>query len=96
MSNLRRLLPIVAFAGAAGCAAGGVDPEVATIKTRASFDLNCPEQEVRGRWLDDKTVGVTACGRRATYVKVCRGGPTWVDDCQWISNSDSHSARDDR
>lgn len=88
---------MAAFAGTAGCAgADGVDPEVATIKTRASFDLDCPEAEVRGRWLDDKTVGVTACGRRATYVKVCRGGPTWVDDCQWILNSDSRPARDPR
>ena len=71
---MRRELLLIGLLGAGACGgAEGINPDVATIKTRASFDLSCPEDQVRGRWLDDKTMGVTACGQRATYVKLCHG-----------------------
>ena len=36
---------------------------------RASFDLNCPEDDVQIRSLgDEDTQGAAGCGRRATYL----------------------------
>jgi hypothetical protein len=91
---------LVALLAACACACGGADginPDVATLKTRAAFDLNCPEDQVRGRWLDEKTMGVTACGQRATYVKICRSSgygamAALSEECQWLMNSESRPA----
>jgi len=35
---------------------------------RASFDLDCPNWKLRVRALDQTTVGVAGCERKATYV----------------------------
>jgi hypothetical protein len=36
--------------------------------------------------IDDDTKGVTGCGQRATYVKVCGRDRYGVEDCHWIMN----------
>jgi hypothetical protein len=99
MHIMRVLLLLTFLVGLVACGGADVNADVATVRTRASFDLSCPETEVRGRWLDDKTLGVTACGQRATYVKVCHSDVTTSplaaalsEECQWILNSDSHKA----
>jgi len=64
-----------------GCGVGGLD----TLKRRASFDLQCPEQQVQLHELDGgkgvldagATYGVRGCGKQATYVKAPLTG-TWV------------------
>jgi len=91
---MRGALLLIALIGAGACGGADVNVDVATVKTRASFDLNCPEDEVRGRWLDDNTLGVTACGKRATYVKECHSNVTtsplaaaMSEDCRWIMNN---------
>lgn len=85
---------------AAGCGGTDVQADIAAVKKRASFEMNCPESDITGRWLDDKTLGVTACGQRATYVKVCHSNVTTSpiaaalsEECQWLLNSDSKPSR---
>jgi len=54
---------------------------------RASFDLNCPTSNLRYRQIDDRTQGVSGCGKRATYVDSCEGpreGPNI--NCTWLIN----------
>jgi hypothetical protein len=65
---------------------------------RAPFDLDCPKRRIRYRKLGPDTIGARGCGRRATYVKVCReilNKPTTFmtgivmteTKCQWIMNT---------
>lgn len=46
---------------------------------QASFELKCPQQQLEVVELGQGTVGVSGCGKRATYTGVYRGG--------WINNS---------
>jgi hypothetical protein len=66
------------------------------VKARAPFDMNCPAKELNFDKLDDSTLGVTGCGRRATYVRLCRdkvdesasavGRLVTEEECKWILN----------
>jgi hypothetical protein len=62
---------------------------------RAAFDLGCSQdqlqttlvsgrQNIAGQPIDGMTVGVTGCGKKATYI--------WVDTKGWILNSPVQSA----
>lgn len=70
-------------------------PKRHPVAVRAPFDLNCPREQLRYDRLDKNTMGVSGCGRRATYVRVChdRIEKTWgahVDtyvECRWILNA---------
>lgn len=54
---------------------------------RASFDLNCPTSNLRYRQIDDRTQGVSGCGKRATYVESCEGPRTSANtNCTWLIN----------
>src|SRR5690348_9638164 len=86
------LLALLAIMLGACAVADSPESDIATVRTRAAFDLNCPETEVRGRWLDEKTLGVTACGQRATYVKLCKGQGIY-EECQWVLNNNSRPER---
>ncbi len=68
------------------------------VKKRAPFDLHCSASELEFERLDDKTIGVSGCGKRATYVEVCRqtldGAGTFFtgvaitdEECQWHMDS---------
>jgi hypothetical protein len=62
------------------------------LKTRASFDMDCPKSEIKYVDLDDKTRGVSGCGQHTTYVEVCSqdsGGQT----CTWVLNTDAKARR---
>jgi hypothetical protein len=50
----------------------------ALLAQRASFDFNCPQQQLRLVDMGDRLVrGVEGCGRRATYIQNPHTG-TWV------------------
>jgi hypothetical protein len=91
-----RTASLFAFVGSvvvSGCA-GYEDAELATLKTRASFDLDCPKSEIKTVTIDDETRGVIGCGQRLTYVQVCQKQHDFGDnDCNWILNTDSRRAR---
>jgi hypothetical protein len=60
-----------------------------SITPRASFDLGCPESQLAQVQIDKRTIGVTGCGKKATYVENCG----WTDgyggrhDCTWVLNA---------
>jgi hypothetical protein len=62
--------------------------------SRASFDLDCPRNQIRTVTIDDRTVGVRGCDQRGTYIEQCDhdrfGGPV---DCTWVLNTDAHRRR---
>jgi hypothetical protein len=52
---------------------------------QAAFDLNCPESQLNLILLGPHTAGVNGCGKRATYIDLCRG--PYGANCQWIMNN---------
>jgi hypothetical protein len=77
----------VCLLAASACATG--PEEEHPVVRMAQFDLNCPRAKLSFTRISDDTVGVTGCGRRIKYVRLCRrtGVGMFVDDeCQWVSN----------
>lgn len=84
---------------ALGCGAPEAEapqaPKRHPVAVRAPFDLACPREQLRYARLDKNTMGVSGCGRRATYVRVCHDriastGPYGVDtyaECRWLLNA---------
>ena len=54
---------------------------------RASYDLQCPEENLEVTEIDDATRGVRGCGQQVVYVEACP-----KNRCTWILNSDSRPA----
>lgn len=51
----------------------------ANLRRRASFDLDCPEDDLEIVSLGAQTKGVRGCGRQGTYVLMgTPGGRAWV------------------
>jgi|JI6StandDraft_1071083.scaffolds.fasta_scaffold54500_2 hypothetical protein len=49
------------------------------LKTRASFDLSCPSEQLEIVYLDHEVVGVRGCGMQGSYLQLrCPGDCTWV------------------
>ncbi|MEZ4335836.1 MAG: hypothetical protein R3B82_04335 [Sandaracinaceae bacterium] len=72
----------------AGCGGG---PNLRTLRQRASFDLNCPEDQITAVDLPGEAAGVNGCGQRASYVEHCEQGPYGSRiNCTWIMNSEAH------
>lgn len=81
----------VLLVGLAGCT-----PEVWSVErfdrprtgglTRASFELECPKDQLQVVELATMTIGVTGCGKRAVY--------KWVEGTGWVNNTgvDDHRA----
>lgn len=76
-----------------------------TVLRRAPFDLECPKGKLSYHRLGSDAMGVKGCGRRATYVKVCRetvdeassfvAGVTVTDErCQWMMNTAGQRTQD--
>lgn len=67
----------------AGCASTMNEKKRDDLRTKAAFDLDCPESELemtvlKKLWNDrEKQIGVTGCGNKATYVIV---------NGEWIRN----------
>jgi hypothetical protein len=84
LARAASILAVSAFPFACGGAT------VEQLGPRASFDLNCPSNQLSVVKLDERTMGVQGCGQRATYVESC----TSVDGygkhgCTWVMNNDS-------
>ena len=65
------------------------------LRTRASFDLGCPEAQLKITTIDDRTKGVSGCGRRAAYIEQCnhdRFGD--AEECTWVANTRSMKSDD--
>lgn len=70
-----------------GCGGAFGDEDLASLKTRASFDFDCPKSQIKTVTIDDRTRGVNGCGRRATYVQVCDRPSRLEENCTWVLNS---------
>src|SRR5262245_29219570 len=75
---MHKALCLVAVLAVPGCMTAGSDQ----LRTRAAFDMQCPEERVQLVGLDLHSRGVVGCGRHATYVSVC-GGCT----CAWLCDT---------
>jgi hypothetical protein len=54
-------------------------------RVRASFDLNCPREQMQITYIDPTTRGVAGCEHRATYVVRVTG----AYEVSWVQNSAS-------
>jgi hypothetical protein len=79
------------------CTPGLDDPGEASrdqLLSRASFDLDCPRNNLRTVTIDDRTVGVRGCDQRVTYLEQCDrdryGNP---ENCTWVLNTDARRRR---
>ncbi len=79
--NHKILVAITLIGSLHGCASTMTN----TVLNRATFDLDCPSKSIKTQELGFKTVGVTGCGKRATYV--LNGECTSNKSCQAIMNS---------
>jgi hypothetical protein len=77
--------------GAAVVLSVGCGASVDQLRSRASFDLQCPEGQIQTTQIDDRTVGVRGCGQQATYVESCANPQAMgsLQDCTWILNTDN-------
>jgi hypothetical protein len=67
------------------CSAPTPPPE--SVLDKATFDLNCPKEQLSKQMLDSDTVGVRGCDRQAKYVKVCHATMTFPGkECKWLRN----------
>jgi hypothetical protein len=73
-------LPCLLLAAACG-------PRIAPLVARAQFDFSCPEAELRLTTIDKRTIGVTGCGKRATYLDICDTTGWGPMNCHWVMNS---------
>ena len=80
---MRRILIALLPLAALGC--GASDQQ---LRSRAAFDLQCPQEQVNFVEIDNRTRGVEGCGRRATYVEDCQPRP-FHPECSWIMNGPS-------
>lgn len=61
------------------------DPQ-AKLRVRSAYDLKCPAEQLKlveltpcGAWKSGMcTIGVSGCGRQATYVDAVNGAGDWV------------------
>jgi hypothetical protein len=56
---------------AASCTPPTVRAPLPTLQARAAFDLACPQLWLRLVNFDDRSKGVTGCGRQLSYVESC-------------------------
>lgn len=76
--------------GCAGTGKGARHP----VRQRAPFDLRCDADELSYERLDERTIGVSGCGKNATYVELCHDRihalgrfVATEEECQWVMNS---------
>jgi hypothetical protein len=84
MRGVRQIMFAVVLGGSLVAACGATAEQ---LTRRASFDLNCPEHNLRYHAIDDRTQGVVGCGKRATYISTCdRTRDGWEANCTWVIN----------
>jgi hypothetical protein len=65
----------------------------AQLLDRASFDLNCPEEQLRIERIDSRTRGVRGCGRQGVYIENCQTCSVGDNNsqqrcnCTWVVDS---------
>src|SRR5262245_23033471 len=87
--QIRRLGPILAVVAAVSGCGGSQQQTEHPIVGMAEFDLNCRRDKLSYTQIDKGTWGVTGCGRRTKYVRICRQVGEGVfahDDCRWVAN----------
>lgn len=77
----------VGFAVGLAVLGGACHATEAQLRSRAAFDLNCPEDQLQITKIDMRTRGVRACGQQATYIESCAGADG--SKCTWVLNTDS-------
>lgn len=66
---------------------GGCAASVSQLRARAAFDFQCAANSLTITRIDSDTMGVSGCGRRATYVSRCNGQPGQLGTtCTWVRN----------
>ena len=60
------------------------------LRARAAYDFQCKAADLEIVSIDDRTRGVSGCGRRSTYVESCSrvGDFGAKSDCTWVENSE--------
>ena len=82
----RTLWRNIVVLGLVGC--GAASPE--QLKTRAAYEMSCPEDDLTLTELGDDTTGVTGCGKKQVYVQDCQGQGA-MRECKWVLNSATKS-----
>jgi hypothetical protein len=86
---------VLAGAGCAPRYPRPVSPRDALLK-HASFDLQCPRDDLAVTKLDSRARGVQGCGRQATYIYACDGPQrNPYTKCTWVMNTESRRGQDD-
>jgi hypothetical protein len=70
---------IVLVVIATGCSA----PQ-RTLKMRASFDLDCPIEQLNINRMGINTIGVSGCGKEAAYTEKCQSDFWSAPVCSWV------------
>ncbi|MBI4820654.1 MAG: hypothetical protein HY791_30600 [Deltaproteobacteria bacterium] len=82
-------IPVILGVIAAGVLTGACGATREQLVKRASFDLNCPAEQLEVHELDGRTNGIRGCGRQATYVEQCEVVQGSRGNCTWIMNTDA-------
>lgn len=90
MPKFFAVLGTLLFALLTSC--GGSGGTRAELVNRASFEMSCPREQLHVYVLGDDTRGVEGCGRRATYIRSCKGGGA-MEECVWVLNSPPNGQR---
>jgi hypothetical protein len=79
---MRAALIAVGLLGS-GCVFTATTWHGGALRSRASYELQCPENQLQITDLGDQTAGVDGCGRRGVYVYDSGAGA-------WLLNSQIH------
>ncbi|MCA9620229.1 MAG: hypothetical protein KC731_14505 [Myxococcales bacterium] len=80
---MSRLVALLVLLPAIGCTPKGATE--AQLRSRATFDFECPQPEITIQDLGDRSRGVQGCGKRLTYVEVCENRVDG-EHCTWVIN----------
>lgn len=72
-STVLAMLPFLAGCGAT----------IEQLKSRASYDMNCPEEELVVINIDHRTKGIRGCGKKSTYLENCEHMARIRSSCAW-------------
>lgn len=82
MASMTRLGLLVLVAA---CGAPQKSNEASAVVKRATFELQCDRDKLKWTKFDERSYGVSGCGKRATYVATC-SNPEIQDSCTWMLN----------
>lgn len=83
--DTRIVFATIALVLVALLACGGASKD--QLRTRAAYEMNCPEASLKIRTLDNRTAGVRGCGQQHVYVESCTG--QYESNCTWVLNSEA-------